>query len=170
MHAWKLHPRQAFITGCSSITASGQYSTFSLYNASQSRSYIAILDWQIVANTTGTMYMAYSRGNFGGTALTVLPFIPEQGDYPAQAYNSTQASQVAAGGYALRPAASTPQTWPHNYPFCVLAPGWQFYLQHNGANDGFNIGVLGQWLTPEQLDEGSWLAANANLLLDQPGS
>lgn len=140
-------------------TAAADFTTLALLNNSQYAEYLLIRTWSFTPNGNNIGLVGVAQTNFGGTAVTPIPFMPNEAPPPG-VLTHIAATSAQVNGFVIGGSASSPNIWPLDIPFALVPPGWSFFIQQFTANVILTASVMWEAIMPEQLDEGAWLAAN----------
>jgi hypothetical protein len=160
----KIHHRSAGRAGfLQTVVGAGNFAQFGLFNNDTQGRYLVIRHFTMGAASNSTVEFGVTQANLAGTAVTIFPLVtvdrPPPGSATWKAGTATLTLDYAVGIVALGS-----YQWPINIPFAILTPGWSFIMQNFTSNIVSTFGVLYEAYTPEELDEGAWIQANAALL------
>jgi len=165
-HFNKINLRRVAFAGGNLPATSAQNSFFQLFNNSQGAEYLVVRDWMVNFSVTGRAFFSIGQSNLAGTSQTVYPAFSGQVPPPGIFTIGSSATTILSG-YVVDNVANTPISWVHNYPFCVLSPGWYLTFQLNAAD---NAGFVSAWWAAalaEELFEDELIQANLALLAQQ---
>jgi hypothetical protein len=134
-----------------------------LFNNSSYAEYLLLRDWSVTAEAIEAIRLTLTQTNLGLTTVPVTSYLPTETPPPGLITAGTTTTGIG-NGYNIVVAADVLTGWSHNYPFCIIPPGWYFSAQIVALNHALTFNVMWEAIKPEQLDEGEWLQANAALL------
>jgi hypothetical protein len=156
------HPRESAFGG-SKVTSDGSHGPLiGVYNASAYARVILVRGFIVTCSGSSGAWMGTIQGNLSATLLNSSPFYASDA-LPAGKVFVTQAADGTFGTDNLALAGNTPFTWSSDRPLCALPFGWSFIVTAGATTATLFGSFMWEELTPEQLDEGRWLAANLAL-------
>jgi len=158
-----LRPRRmAFAGGTVAATAS-VHGTAQLFNNSSYAEYLILRDFQFGSTAGSVWFITLNQTTLSLTAVAATPYLPIEAPPPGAVSQGTTATALATNGYNLAQFGAAAGSWGHDFPFCIIPPGWYLSIQVLAVNQALYYSLMWEAIKPEQLDEAYWLAANAAL-------
>ena len=154
--------------GATAAANASNPSYVALFNNANYAEALMVRWWNCWSPNTITMNWYLAQTNLGGTAITLVNFVPNDTPPPGL-MTSGNAAGLSTAGIQLRFLTNANFSWNIPVPFCLVPPGWSLIANGGTANNAFSASMFWEAVKPEQLDEGAWLQANAALLNAQNG-
>jgi|SRR5271170_344475 len=158
----RFHPRRMAYGGANQAAVASDFSSLALFNNSNYAEYLIVRHWTATFGGSVQILAGVVPGSFGGTAVTPIPYFPNEALPPG---TLTKIAAVAAQttGYAIGGSANVNFSWPLDLPFAVVPQGYTFFIQCTSANNAITASVMWEAIKPEQLEPELMLAAIAAL-------
>lgn len=140
-------PRQAY-TSALAVSAPASHAIHSLYNNSSGSQWIVLR--RIVAQSVSSPQGRLFQGTRGSNSGAVTPITANEAIGPGQHFYLDGALGVAT--YLFNVPGTTGALWTHDFPACVLPPGWSFGLEDPTSTEAMAVSFFWEAVFAEELD------------------
>jgi hypothetical protein len=143
-------PRQA-MRGQGNISPTNR-ATISLYNDTKGRNFLIVRDVRVQGLTTIRNQISYLNAQIGSTTgCAQQPLLPSAPALGGTVY-AIDTSTVYPPDFLMTSLTGIDATWPHDFPFAVLEPGWSLVVQSATTGGFMYVDFLWESIEPDQLD------------------
>lgn len=141
------HPRQA-ASSAYYPSAPTSHASHQLYNNSTGAQWLVVRSINFIS--VGSLSGGLHNSAVGTVLGTVQSIVANERNLPGQHWyiDGTITNPVTFSF----PQASTSTCWAHDYPICVLPPGWALWVQDQTAADACVGGFFWEAIFAEELD------------------